>query len=215
MITRRRLVVLTAGFAAGALLASAGLAAAGVSLPAVARAPFERVGIELPNQGAAGDVHAVIDAPTDQRGCAFGQAVARAATGGKAGPSGDPCLRQNGEGGQDPGSAPHDSSADQGAGRAFGQRTAADAQASASQDGRAFGERTSQDAQELGQGEPATDGTPGQEHSQSGDAIANEQSEAGQAIGQQHSENGASPQTGSPTGGGGSGGSQPSSGGAP
>jgi hypothetical protein len=64
-----------------AFLGTAGLAVAGVTLPDAARAPFDAVGLQLPNQSRASDVHAVIDATQPGgRGCAFGQAVAAAAS---------------------------------------------------------------------------------------------------------------------------------------
>jgi hypothetical protein len=73
-----------------AVLASAGLAAAGVDLPDPATAAFERAGITLPNQaggpsgehGRSADVRSVIEAtPPSDRGCAFGHSVAEAAKG--------------------------------------------------------------------------------------------------------------------------------------
>jgi hypothetical protein len=71
-----------------AILGTAGLAVAGVNLPAPATEAFENVGISLPNQagGESGeharsdDVRSVIEQwPTSERGCAFGHAVAGAA----------------------------------------------------------------------------------------------------------------------------------------
>jgi hypothetical protein len=73
-----------------AILATAGLAVAGVNLPDPAQNAFNKVGISLPNQagGQSGEhsrsdeVHSIIDAtPPSERGCAFGHSVAEAAKG--------------------------------------------------------------------------------------------------------------------------------------
>src|SRR4051794_15751690 len=71
------------------VLGAAGLAVAGVGLPAPAQRGFERVGIELPNQAggnaeqaSSDEVKSVIDStPTGERGCEFGHRVAEAAKG--------------------------------------------------------------------------------------------------------------------------------------
>ncbi|TMK73450.1 MAG: hypothetical protein E6G48_05370, partial [Actinobacteria bacterium] len=143
----RRLALLGAGLVVAALLATAGLAVAGVSLPGGARAPFEQVGIELPNQSSADDVQAVIrSTPPDQRGCAFGQQVAQAANGGNGGPSGDSCAHQGDHAtGDKQGNSSNDQNSNAGgAGRSFGQQTAAGAQQNASEGGQAFGQATAQ-----------------------------------------------------------------------
>jgi hypothetical protein len=172
-MTSRRLALLPTA-AVGAFLAAAALAVAGVSLPDGARAPFDELGIDLPNQASSSDVHAVIDAtPPGDRGCAFGQAVAAAASQGHAQATGNPCEHEQGGAPQDAanhgGSAPHRQGGNQagdeqggaGAGKPagvpptppagddFGHSTAADAQQNASTDGRAFGEGTSENAQSL------------------------------------------------------------------
>lgn len=179
---RRRLALLTAGVVVGAPLFTAGLAVAGVNLPDVARAPFDQLGIHLPNQASADSVKAVIDStPTDQRRCSFGQQVAAAANGGKGGPGQDPCSRNGGHG------------SDTKSGHSFGQQTSARARQSASQEGRAFGQQTSQGAQSLGQG-----GSSGASQSQTGQGIAQQQSQSGQPsspgpqVGQQQSQTGQS-----------------------
>lgn len=159
---RKRLALLAAALVVAAPLLTAGLALAGVSLPDAARAPFDGLGIDLPNQSRAADVHAVIDTTSpDDRGCEFGQRVASAASGGKAQPTGDPCAQ--GQGGGESGKAnaaagEHgggNSGAEPGAGEAFGQETAQDAQQNASTDGQAFGQRTSERAQQLAPDHPS------------------------------------------------------------
>jgi hypothetical protein len=144
-----------------AFLGTAGLAVAGVTLPDTARAPFDAVGLQLPNQSRASDVHAVIDAtqPAD-RGCAFGQAVAAAASQGHSQAPASACDHGQGaahsQGAGDQGESPANAGAQPGgvpptppAGKEFGQSTAADAQQNASTDHQAFGQRTSQGAQDL------------------------------------------------------------------
>jgi hypothetical protein len=173
-ITSKRLALLPVA-AAGVFLAAAGLAVAGVSLPDAARAPFDGLGIELPNQARSSDVHAVIDAtqPGD-RGCAFGQAVAAAASRGHAQAAGTPCdqngaadhgrsaeHRQNANAEGEQGNASADAKPagvppTPPAGDEFGHSTAADAQQNASTDGRAFGEGTSESAQSLTPAAPPT-----------------------------------------------------------
>jgi hypothetical protein len=173
----KRLAVVPAA-AVVALFTMAGLAAAGVNLPGTARAPFDAVGVQLPNQSRAGDVHAVIDAtqPGD-RGCAFGHAVAQAASQGRTHAPDSACNHQQGaadeEGaahgqgaahdhGQNVPNGPSESAPQENAGsqpsgvppappdgRAFGQQTASDAQQNASSGGQAFGQSTSQNAQNL------------------------------------------------------------------
>jgi hypothetical protein len=90
-VRRNGFVYASTGLGATALvvvLATAGLAVAGVNLPDPAKQAFERVGVSLPNQAGGGEharsdeVKAVIDAtaPSD-RGCEFGHNVAEAAKG--------------------------------------------------------------------------------------------------------------------------------------
>jgi hypothetical protein len=172
-MTPKRIALLPAA-ALAALLSTAGLAAAGVTMPSAARAPFSAVGIQLPNQARSSDVHAVIDAtqPAD-RGCAFGQSVAGAASQGQSAAPGTPCDKgvaashsqagehsntsgtspaareKTGAGGQPAGVPPTPP-----AGQEFGQSTAADAQQNASTEGQAFGQSTSEEAQSLTPGTP-------------------------------------------------------------
>lgn len=90
VLSRGRLAAGLAGAVLLLPLGTAGLATAGIALPDAFRAPFDAAGITLPNQSSAEDVRAVIDAtPSDERGCAFGQRVAKAA-GGEAS-SDEPC----------------------------------------------------------------------------------------------------------------------------
>ncbi len=186
----RRLALLGAGLVVAALLATAGLAVAGVSLPGGARTPFEQVGIELPNQSSAGDVQAVIrSTPPDQRGCAFGQQVAQAANGGNGGPSGDSCAHQGDHAtGDKQGNSSNDQNSNAGgAGRSFGQQTAAGAQQNASEGGQAFGQGTAQSAQQLGQQQSAAGQATGQNNSAAGQATGQNNSAAGQATSQNNS----------------------------
>lgn len=173
-MTKRRLALLTAGLALAVPLSLAGLATAGVTLPDAARAPFDQLGVELPNQATADEVQAVIDS-TDQRDCSFGQEVSQAANGGTDGPSVDPCEQGNAasELGSENGNADNEH-AD--LGRSFGEQTSTDARQNASQDGQPLGEPTSQGAQELGQ-----------EQSQAGGPTTAEQ---GQQTGAEHSQEG-------------------------
>lgn len=180
-MTKKRLALLTAGLALAVPLSLAGLATAGVTLPDAARAPFDQLGLELPNQATADDVQAVIDSiPTDQRDCSFGQEVAQAANGGTGGPSVDPCEQGNAasELGSENGNADNEH-AD--LGRSFGEQTSTDAGQNASQDGQDLGEPTSQGAQELGQeqsqagGQATAEGQQtGAEHSQEGQQTASQ-----------------------------------------
>jgi hypothetical protein len=183
-MTKKRLALLTAGLALAAPLSMAGLATAGVTLPDAARAPFDQLGVELPNQATSDDVHAVIDStPPDQRDCSFGQEVAQAANGGKGGPGEDPCAQAN-DGAPDSGNSDNEH-AD--IGRSFGEQTSTDAQDNASQDGQAFGERTSQGAQELGEQQSQAAQETGVDQSQAGQETAAEQSQAGQQTASQAS----------------------------
>lgn len=188
-MTPKRLALLPSALVL-AFLGMAGLAVAGVTLPDTARAPFDAVGVKLPNQSRSSDVHAVIDAtqPGD-RGCAFGHAVAAAASQGRTHAPASACDHAQGD-------ASSQGAADQGenqantgaqpsgvpptppAGKEFGQATAADAQQNASTDHQAFGERTSQGAQSL------TPATPPAGAGQSGETGggASENASQGQAA---------------------------------
>src|SRR5204862_8224224 len=85
-VTRRRLALQGVALVLALSLTTVSLAMAGVTLPRFVRTPFHGIGIDLPNQPASGDVHAVIDStPTGERGCEFGQRVAQAASGGASG----------------------------------------------------------------------------------------------------------------------------------
>ncbi len=100
-MTRMRLAMLGACLALAAPLATVGLAAAGVALPAAIRAPFEALGIELPNQAESSEVNPVVHLPlgypraTHHRTCASADnagpgrnGCATEATGGKHGQQG-------------------------------------------------------------------------------------------------------------------------------
>jgi hypothetical protein len=167
-MTPKRLAFLPAALLV-AFLGTAGLAVAGVNLPQAARAPFDAVGVQLPNQSSASDVHAVIDAtPPADRGCAFGHAVAAAASQDRTHAPAEACDHQQGqdqsqagahgqaqshaqsaEGQDNAASKPSGVPPTPPAGQQFGQSTAADAQQNASTDGQSFGARTSQGAQSL------------------------------------------------------------------
>ncbi len=112
-VARSTAIKLAAGVAA-AMLSTVGLAYAGVDLPgqAAEKALDSVLGVELPNQGGrqveitsdgpdesanqtALDVWAVISNWVGDRGCAFGQAVANAATDGEHAPD---CTKAEGAG---------------------------------------------------------------------------------------------------------------------
>jgi hypothetical protein len=189
---RGRLALLGAGVALAVPLTTAGLAFAGVSLPGVARAPFEQVGIELPNQASSDDVQSVIEStPPDQRGCAFGQAVAAAASG-RSGPASDPCAHRGDHGAGSDNEPAAAGAAHASAGRSFGAQTAETAQQSASEGGQSFGQATSQGAQQLGQQQAASGEQTGEQNSAAGQAIGEQNSGTGQATGEQHASAGQS-----------------------
>ena len=192
-MTPKRLAVLPAALVL-AFLGTAGLAVAGVSLPDTARAPFDAVGLQLPNQSRASDVHAVIDAtqPGD-RGCAFGQAVAAAASQGRSHAPADACDHAQGgdssqgeahsQGAAHSGAAADENQTDESGqpsgvpptppdGQQFGQSTAADAHQNAATEGQAFGQGTSQGAQDLTPSAPPAaageQGASGESHSTQG-----------------------------------------------
>lgn len=192
-MTRKRLALLTVGLVLGAPLAIGGLATAGITLPDAAQAPFDELGVELPNQASADEVRAVIDStPPGERACEFGQQVAQAANDGRAGPGEDPCAQQeNLDGGQNQNGAAVTQNGTGNAqnanvhaelGRSFGQATAADAQQNASQDGRAFGERISAAAKQLG----SQQSQAAHQNAGAGQGIAEQNSQIGQQIAEQH-----------------------------
>jgi hypothetical protein len=162
VMRRTRIALPVLGGALAVILGTAGLAAAGVTLPGPAQDAFNSVGIQLPNQaggspsagGQSDAVHAVIDSTSPQdRGCAFGQQVADAVRKGTP-QSSHACGGSDESAGSEEGSG-NTGSNDQGgdhptAGQEFGQGTASTAQSSASQDGQSFGGSTSQAAQSLG-----------------------------------------------------------------
>jgi hypothetical protein len=199
-LPRRRVALLIAAVVLGALLLMAALAAAGVNLPGVVRAPFDRFATQQPSQAEADSVKGVIDStPPDQRDCSFGQQVASAAGAASGGPSDDPCSQQGTEGAA-PG--PH---GDASSGRSFGQQTSASARQGASGEGRAFGEQTSHAAAGFGQSQASTSPPPAPQSETSNSAPQSEtsrpappsqssssapQSQTGQGIAEQHSQAG-------------------------
>jgi hypothetical protein len=168
IMNRNRFIrpAMTLGAAALAtVLATAGLAVAGVDLPDPATTAFERAGIALPNQAGGGqsgehsrsdEVHEVLEAtPPSERGCAFGHAVAQAARGSE--------LPEQAQGACDRGNEDNNAAAKStnSSKSEFGQSTAerAKGQKDATvEERRSFGEETSGQARELG---GAPDGTPG------------------------------------------------------
>jgi hypothetical protein len=184
----------------GTLLLIAALAAAGVNLPGVVRAPFDRFALQQPNQAEADSVKGVIDStPPDQRDCSFGQQVASAAGAASGGPTDDPCSQQGTEG-TAPG--PH---GDASAGRSFGQQTSANARQGASHEGRALGEQTSHAAASFGQSQASSSAPPAPQPQTSSSAPPSQtlssappsqtsnsapQSQTGQGIAEQHSQAG-------------------------
>ncbi len=199
---KRRLALLSAAVVIGILLLLAGLAAAGVKLPGVARTPFDGFGIQLPNQTRADSVKSAIHSTApDERDCSFGRQIAGAANAGRGGPPEAPCSKQGAHGtGRGPDGDRH-------AGRSFGQQMSASARHSASHQARASGEQTSQPRQGIGQQassspppEPETSTSSPQQpqapsgppQSETGRGIAEQRSSAGQQIGAQHSQTGQS-----------------------
>lgn len=91
--TRLRLALVTVALAVAAPLGTAGLAVAGIPLPDLARAPFEELGIELPNQSAVDDVAKRVEeatpaagGPTNAGGAARGIEAAGEARGSEPSP---------------------------------------------------------------------------------------------------------------------------------
>jgi len=202
-LPKRRLALLTAAVVLGILLLFAGLAAAGVNLPGVARAPFDGFGIHLPNQARADSVKGVIRSTApDQRDCSFGRQIAGAANAGRGGPPEDPCSQQ-GVHGTGPGP-----DGDRHAGSSFGHRTSAGAHHGASHETQASGEQASQAERGIGQAQALSSPPPEPEtptslpqqpqppttspQSETGRGIAERRSSAGQQIGAQRSQTGQS-----------------------
>jgi hypothetical protein len=205
-----------AACAASLVFATAGLAVAGVELPAPAKDAFEKLGLSLPNQAGGGgggpastperatDVRGVIDAtaPAD-RDCEFGQAVAGAARGSALPTEARAaCSRaENAEarkneaqartGGQaNAGGGDSGGNSESTAGRTFGEETSQGAQglddATPEQRGE-FGQDTSEGAQELGGDPPAPVAVPAPPAPVGGSETGQTQSDAGQAIGDEAS----------------------------
>jgi hypothetical protein len=162
-----------------AILGTAGLAVAGVDLPDPATEAFEQVGITLPNQGGGGqsgeharsdDVRSVIEAtPPSVRGCAFGHSVAEAAKGSALPEQAqDACDKSGGEDGDAAArkNESHGASANDGAGRQFGQDTSDRARGlggATAEERESFGRDTSERAKQLGGAPdeaPAAEGRP-------------------------------------------------------
>ena len=208
MLTHRSLAraAKAAACAAALILATAGLAVAGVELPAPAKDAFEKAGVTLPNQaggsgpsassGRSGAVHGVIDAtaPSD-RGCEFGHAVAEAARG-SALPTQAQAACGHGEQGATNKSEAHGKSGQAHgksnsagtAGRAFGEETAQEAKGlgdATPEQRRQFGEDTADEAQDLG-GAPSA-ASPAPPAAQGGPETGQTKSGAGQAMGDQAS----------------------------
>lgn len=175
-VGRKRTALAVAALALALPFGTAGLAAAGVALPAALQDPFERLGIELPNQSSALDVRAVIDStPPDERDCSFGARVAKAASGGKsravtscertqsAGRERDRRSRAAVESSPKGAPPPPGQPGGVNAGQAFGDRTAAEARQSARAEQQAFGERVSEHATEHGSPRSAAPAEPSAE----------------------------------------------------
>jgi hypothetical protein len=214
MLTSRPMMraVKAAACAASLVFATAGLAVAGVELPAPANDAFGKLGLSLPNQAGGGggsssasehatDVQSVIDAtaPAD-RGCEFGHAVAGAARG-----SALPTQAQAACGHGEHGAARSDEAQAEGrghanargdsagnsqstAGRSFGEETSQRARGlddATPEQRRQFGDDTSGGAQDLG-GDPQA-AAPAPPAAEGGPETGQTQSDAGQANGDQAS----------------------------
>jgi hypothetical protein len=201
-----------AACAASLVFATAGLAVAGVELPAPANEAFGKLGLSLPNQAGGGggpssqseratEVQGVIDAtaPGD-RDCEFGHAVAGAARGSTL-PTQAQAACGHGEDGaarKNEGRARGRSNANgvrgnsqSTAGRAFGEETSERAQGlgdAIPEQRRQFGEDLSEGAQELGSEPPAAPlAQPAPPGPEGGRETGQTQSDAGQATGDQAS----------------------------
>lgn len=175
--------------------ATAGLAYAGVDLPGqAAEKAFEAVlKVELPNQGGddaekssgagavADRVHAVIEAwGEDERGCAFGQAVAATARGedSNRGPETDPCPESEDDGAKET-KAPKGS-------KARGEEKSSAGKANAEEKSSA-GKANAEEKSSAGK-------ATGEEQSSAGKAKAEEKSSAGKAKAEEKSSDGRSNQ---------------------
>jgi hypothetical protein len=170
-VARSTAIKLAAGMTA-AMLSTVGLAYAGVDLPGqAADKAFDAVlGVELPNQGGrqveitsdgpdesadqtALDVWAVISNWLGERGCAFGQAVANAATDGEHAPD---CTKAEGAGSKgDEASAKGRATADEAS--SDGRSTANEASGGRSETGKETGDTASESGQSnnpTGSGRP-------------------------------------------------------------
>jgi hypothetical protein len=204
-----------AACAASLVLATAGLAVAGVDLPAPANDAFQKLGLSLPNQaggddgpsatsGRADDVHGVIDVwPPADRDCEFGHAVASAARGSDlptqaqaACGDGDQGAAAKGKAhGQANGPGDGVGNSQSTAGRAFGEETSQEAQGLGDatpeqrrQFGEDFGGDTAEEAQDLGGGPSAAPlAAPAPPAAEGGAETGQTQSGAGQAMGDQAS----------------------------
>ena len=150
-----------------AILATAGLAVAGVNLPEPAQDAFNKAGLTLPNQAGGGQsgehsrsdaVHSIIEAtPPSERGCAFGHSVAEAAKGSS--------LPEQAQGACDKGDEENGAGTNESSSHSqFGRDTAerAHGQKDATVDQRkTFGQQTSDQAQQLG---GSQSGNAGAEH---------------------------------------------------
>lgn len=215
-MTRNRGVVAIAKLATAAVASMAlmtGLAFAGVTLPTAAQSAFDRVGVNLPNQG---DEHAqqqssdtsqavlgvIADRDSFASGCEFGQAVAAAASGKE--PAADACDRDGETSAARKGKDNDDGASAQNNGEAqneFGQQTSTDAKENARNDGRAFGERQRERAldhartksgQSLGAPESPGAQSNGQSQSETGRSIAESRSQGAGENGEARSQEGQS-----------------------
>lgn len=190
-MTRRRLAFMTAIAVAAAPFATAGLAFAGVSLPGPARAPFEELGIELPNQAQADDVNAVLEATEPaERDCRFGERVAAAASAARSYRNDGDCRRLNAAG--DPQKSdqlaahqPDRRGSDNDASRSestLGLSTADSVREEARRDGQALGGGPSEDAQELSEQQGPTGSSAGPQQAEQGQAAEDRYTDP-QAVG--------------------------------
>jgi hypothetical protein len=214
MLTSRPMVraAKAAACAASLVLATAGLAVAGVELPAPANEALGKLGLSLPNQagggggptstsGRASDVKSVIDAtaPGD-RDCEFGHAVAGAARGsalptqaqaacahGADGAAAGNDTQGRGRGHSNAARGESVGNSQSTAGRTFGDETSQRAQglgdANTPEQRRRFGEDSSGGAQELGGGPAAA--SPAPPAADGGPETGQTQSNVGQATGDQ------------------------------
>jgi hypothetical protein len=210
----RNRFALTAAGALAIVPLSAGLAVAGVTLPAPAQTAFDKLGLELPNQDGASEGSSVSEAvlgvvfTTDEKGCAFGLKVADAADANRRdaghGPPENPCERgENGDGnGNGSGATGRQTGEDA---SEFGRETAEEARSlggsAADGGGRDFGERTAEEAKNQGAGGSQGGGSVGDDASAGGRSTGDKAAENGRSIGDNASEAGRS--TGDDASGGG------------